>query len=98
MPGLVASLAIVVVAALIIWKGSEYFEGAAERLSKHYGLPVAVHGAVVVAVGSSMPELSLIVISTLVHGEFSLGVGAIVGSAIFNLLVFLPFLHSTARN
>ena len=87
MPGLFVSLVLVVVAALVIWKGSEYFERAAERLSKHYGLPVAVHGAIVVAVGSSFPEISSIVISTVVHGEFSLGVGAIVGSAIFNLLV-----------
>ncbi|WP_226481417.1 sodium:calcium antiporter [Natrinema amylolyticum] len=87
MPGLLGSLILAVVAALVIWKGSGYFEQAAERLSKHYGLPVAVHGAIVVAIGSSFPEISSLVISTIVHGEFSLGVGAIVGSAIFNLLV-----------
>jgi cation:H+ antiporter len=95
MPGLLVSLALVVVAALVIWKGSEYFTQSAERLSKHYGLPVAVHGAIVVAVGSSFPEISSIVISTVVHGEFSLGVGAIVGSAIFNLLV-IPALSALA--
>lgn len=87
MAGLAGALVLIVVATLVIWKGSEYFERAAERLSKYYGLPVAVHGAVVVAVGSSFPEISSIVISTVLHGEFSLGVGAIVGSAIFNLLV-----------
>jgi cation:H+ antiporter len=87
MLGVAGSVGLVVVSTLVIWKGSEYFERAATRLSKHYGLPVAVHGAVVVAVGSSFPEISSIVISTVVHGEFSLGVGAIVGSAIFNLLV-----------
>ena len=75
------------ISSAVIWWGSVYFERAASRLSKHYGLPLAVHGAVIVAVGSSFPELSSVVISTLVHGEFSLGVGAIVGSAIFNLLV-----------
>ncbi len=87
MPGLLGSLVLAVVAALVIWKGSTSFERAASRLSKHYGLPIAVHGAIVVAVGSSFPEISSIVISTVVHGDFSLGVGAIVGSAIFNLLV-----------
>ncbi|PSQ26203.1 sodium:calcium antiporter [Halobacteriales archaeon QS_9_68_17] len=87
MNGLVVAFGLVVVGTAVIWKGSERLEGSAERLSKHYGLPVAVHGAIVVAVGSSFPELSSVVISTLVHGEFSLGVGAIVGSAIFNLLV-----------
>jgi cation:H+ antiporter len=80
-------LLLALAATAVIWKGSEYLERSAERLSKYYGIPVAVHGAVVVAVGSSFPELSSVVISTLVHGEFSLGVGAIVGSAIFNLLV-----------
>jgi len=88
---LLTALGLAVVAVLVIWKGSEYFERAARRLSKHYGLPVAVHGAIVVAVGSSFPELSSIVISTVFHGEFSLGVGAIVGSAIFNLLVIPAF-------
>ncbi|MGQ4556416.1 sodium:calcium antiporter [Halobellus sp. GM3] len=87
MPGLAASLVLVIVGTLVIWKGSEHFERAARHLSRYYGLPVAIHGAVVVAVGSSFPEISSIVISTVVHGEFSLGVGAIVGSAIFNLLV-----------
>ena len=87
MPGLAGSVVLAAVAVVVIWKGSEYFEGAARLLSKYYGLPLAIHGAVVVAVGSSFPEVSSIVISTVVHGEFSLGVGAIVGSAIFNLLV-----------
>jgi len=87
MVGLIASLLLATVSVAIIWAGSVYFERAAARLSRYYGLPVAVHGAVVVAVGSSFPEISSVVISTLVHGEFALGVGAIVGSAIFNLLV-----------
>jgi cation:H+ antiporter len=87
MNGLVVAFLLAVVATGVIWKGSELLEGSTERLSKYYGLPIGVHGAVVVAVGSSFPELSSVVISTLVHGEFSLGVGAIVGSAIFNLLV-----------
>jgi len=95
MTGPLVALGLAVVATLVIWKGSTYFERSAERLSKFYGLPVAVHGAIVVAVGSSFPEISSIVISTVVHGEFSLGVGAIVGSAIFNLLV-IPALSAFA--
>jgi len=87
MVGLLGSVALAAVAVVVIWVGSTHFERAAEGLSRYYGLPAAVHGAIVVAVGSSFPEISSIVISTVVHGEFSLGVGAIVGSAIFNLLV-----------
>ncbi|MFB6235334.1 MAG: sodium:calcium antiporter [Halopenitus sp.] len=95
MVGLLGSLVLAVVTTGVIWKGSELLEHSAERLSKLYGLPVAVHGAIVVAVGSSFPELSSVVVSTLVHDEFSLGVGAIVGSAIFNLLM-IPALSAFA--
>lgn len=71
----------------IVWRGSGVLERASERLAAHYRLPDIVQGAVVVAVGSSFPELSTAVISSLVHGEFELGVAAIVGSALFNILV-----------
>jgi cation:H+ antiporter len=42
---------------------------------------------VVVAIGSSFPELSATVLSTSVHGNFELGLAVIIGSAIFNILV-----------
>ena len=60
---------------------------ASGRLATHYDLPEIVRGAVVTAIGSSFPELSSVVLATLVHGQFELGVSAIVGSAIFNILV-----------
>lgn len=41
----------------------------------------------IAAIGSSIPELSSTVLSTLVHGQFELGVSVIAGSAIFNILV-----------
>lgn len=71
----------------IIWKGSGLLESSAARLSAYYQLPDIVQGAIVVAIGSSFPELSTTVISTLVHGEFELGVAAIVGSALFNIMI-----------
>ena len=70
-----------------VWKGSGLLEDSAEQLSRHYRLPPTVHGALVVAVGSSFPELSSTLLSTLLHGEFELGLSAVVGSAIFNILV-----------
>jgi len=69
------------------WWGSGRLEGAAARLARHYRLPAVVQGTLVVAVGSSFPELTTTVLSTLLHGEFELGMAAIVGSAIFNILV-----------
>ncbi|EMA55579.1 MULTISPECIES: sodium:calcium antiporter [Halococcus] len=78
---------IAVVATAGVWKGSSLLERASDRLSTYYGLPAVVQGAIVAAVGSSFPELSAAVLSTLLHGEFDLGVSAIVGSAVFNILV-----------
>jgi len=79
--------AVAFVATGILWKGSDWLDHSSEGLSTYYELPDIVQGALVVAIGSSFPELSTVVISTIIHGEFDLGVAAIVGSAIFNILV-----------
>lgn len=71
----------------VVWKGSEWLESSSAKLATHYQLPPIVQGAVIAAVGSSFPELSSTVIATLLHGNFDLGVSAIVGSAIFNILI-----------
>ena len=80
-------IAVALVATAVVWWGSGLLERASQRLAAHYRLPDIVQGAVVVAVGSSFPELSTTVLSTLLHGEFQLGVAAIVGSALFNILI-----------
>ncbi|RBI64167.1 sodium:calcium antiporter [halophilic archaeon] len=80
-------VALAVGGTVVVWKGSSTLERSSERLATWYGLPRAVQGAVVVAVGSSFPELSSVVIATWLHGTFDLGVSAVVGSAVFNLLV-----------
>lgn len=77
---------VVVVASALVWIGSGWLESAAEALSAHYGLPPVVQGTVVVAVGSSFPEFASVVVTALA-GVFDMGVGAVVGSAIFNILV-----------
>ncbi|MFB6184716.1 MAG: sodium:calcium antiporter [Haloarculaceae archaeon] len=87
---------VVVAATAAIWKGSEWLEGASETLSRYYGLPVVVQGAIVAAIGSSVPELASVVFSALA-GSLALGVGAIVGSAIFNVLV-IPALADIATS
>ena len=87
MAGLVvlAVLAILVSTA-IIWAGSEWLEEASARLAIHYDLPPVVQGGLIAAAGSSFPEFASVVIAALA-GSFDLGVGAIVGSAVFNVLV-----------
>ena len=75
------------IATVIIWFSSERLEEASQRLANYYGLPEIVKGSVVTAIGSSFPELSSVVIATLFHDQFELGIASIVGSAIFNVLV-----------
>ncbi|MGX0879663.1 cation:H+ antiporter [Roseovarius sp. MBR-154] len=87
MPEILLWTAVAFVATAIIWKGSGLLESSSERLSAYYRLPDIVQGAVVVAIGSSFPELSTVVISATLHGAFDIGVAAIVGSALFNILV-----------
>ncbi|WP_137289520.1 sodium:calcium antiporter [Natronorubrum halophilum] len=83
----VGLLALAAVATAVVWKGSTWLETSANRLAAGYGVPAVVQGAIIAAAGSSMPELVSVLVSTLLHGEFEVGVGAIVGSAVFNLLV-----------
>lgn len=83
---------------IVVWIGSGILEGSSEKLAVHYDLPPIIQGAVIAAVGSSFPELSSVVISTLLHGEFELGVAVIIGSAIFNILVIPGISGLVVRN
>jgi len=82
----VVNVAVILVATGSIWLGSGWLEEAAASIATHYGLPPVVQGTLVVAIGSSFPEFASVVITALA-GVFDMGVGAIVGSAVFNILV-----------
>ncbi|QCK16656.1 sodium:calcium antiporter [Mangrovivirga cuniculi] len=84
---------IIIVSSLIVYKGGSMLENASEILANHYDLPSVVKGSLIMAVGSSFPELSAVLVSTILHGTFDLGVSAVVGSAIFNIMV-IPGLSS----
>jgi cation:H+ antiporter len=86
-PSLPLLIGFTVAGAALAWKGGDYLVRSSERLGGHYGLPPVVQGAVIAAVGSSFPELSSTVIATLRYGSFELGVGAVIGSAVYNILV-----------
>lgn len=74
-------------ATAVIWVSSGWLESSSEHIAEYLALPEVVKGAVITAVASSFPELSSVVIATLLHGEFALGLASIVGSAVFNILV-----------
>lgn len=87
MLALVGFVALAIGATAVVWVGADALEGAADRLAVYYGVPAIVQGAIIAAVGSSMPELVTAVLAPVVHGDFELGLAVIVGSAIFNILV-----------
>jgi len=80
------ALVVISIATVAIWIGSGWLEGASAKLSIHYSLPPVVQGGIIAAAGSSFPELASVIFAALA-GSFELGVGAIIGSAIFNVLV-----------
>jgi len=92
---LLVDVVLIAVATGVIWIGSGWLERASEKLSAYYGLPEVVQGSVVAAIGSSFPELATVVVAAVVTGALDIGVGAIVGSAIFNVLV-IPALAGVA--
>jgi len=79
-----ASLWIVVgFGALII--GAQLLVNGAENLAQAFQLSDLVIGLTIVAVGTSLPELAVSVVSA-IKGESGIAVGNILGSNVFNLL------------
>lgn len=68
----------------------EYFIESLDKIAKKLKMSSDVAGATLMAVGSSAPELFVAVIALLKPGNHAaLGMGTIVGSAIFNVLVII---------
>lgn len=67
--------------------GSTRLEEASRKLGDVYGLPPVVQGSIVIAIGSSFPELASTLLATILHDSFQLGLGIVLGSAVMNVLV-----------
>ncbi len=69
-----------------------YFIDSLDRIAKRLDMSSDAAGATLMAVGSSAPELFIALIAVLKPGEHeAIGMGTIVGSAIFNILVITGF-------
>mgnify|MGYP002623172184 CR=1 FL=1 len=75
----------------LLWLSCSRLEESTHRLAQHYGIPDAVKGSVLLAISSSMPELVTALLAPLAHQDFELGLAAIIGSAIYNILVIPAF-------
>ena len=65
--------------------GADLVVGAAIDIARELGVTEIVIGVTLVALGTSIPELAVSIISA-IKGEYGLAIGNIVGSNIFNLL------------
>ena len=87
---ILGSLAIIVIAVyLLAIITDEYFIISLDEISKKLKLPNNVAGASLMAMGSSAPELAIAIFALFTAGgtHSDIGIGTIVGSAIFNILV-----------
>lgn len=80
---------LIILGTVLIYLGSEWLEQSSAKISANYDIPSVVKGSIITAFGSSFPELSSVVIASIIHGEFELGMSIVIGSAIFNI-VFIP--------
>ena len=78
----------VVFGLLLLIAGSQVLLLGAIGIAAHFGVPEAVVGLTLVAVGTSLPELSISVIAA-IRRHADVAVGNILGSNIFNLLGIL---------
>lgn len=79
----------VLLTAGLIWGVSDLLQRSARSLGARLRLPDSVMGAVFYAIPSSMPEFCIAVIAVLFidNSGFSIGVGTVAGSAVYNVLV-----------
>ncbi|MBO7199538.1 MAG: calcium/sodium antiporter [Alistipes sp.] len=78
---LIGALALIIVGAMLLTDGSV-------ALAARFHVPEFIVGLTIVAVGTSMPELTVSFISAL-NGESAMAIGNVVGSNIFNILAIL---------
>ena len=82
------NLIIIVVCLVIFERASNYLVEGLGAISEKFDISEAVLGASIAAIGSSAPEFGSSVFSV-IEGEPTIGMGTIVGSAIFNITLIV---------
>ena len=77
-----------VIGMVAIIKGADWLTDGAASIAHHFGIPTIVVGLTIVAVGSSMPEFVVSVVSAF-KGNVDMALGNVVGSNIFNILAIV---------
>lgn len=85
-----AIIALIISFYLLAEISDRYFVVSLDRISERLGMSHDMAGATLMAIGSSAPELFVAIIAIFKPGGHAeIGIGTIVGSALFNLLVIV---------
>lgn len=79
-------VAVLTLSAIII--SAEFAIDSVIKIAENMNLPTSVLGATMVAIGTSLPEM-VVVLSAIKKKQFELAVGNILGSNIFNIVLIL---------
>ena len=82
------NLVMLFVGFVLLIKGSDVFVDGASSIAKKLGIPSLIVGLTIVAMGTSAPELSVSLTSSLA-GMNDMSIANVVGSNIFNILMVL---------
>lgn len=77
-----------IVGLVAIVKGADWLTDGAANIAQRFGIPTIVVGLTIVAMGSSMPEFVVSIVSA-IEGNVDMALGNVVGSNIFNILAII---------
>jgi len=81
------NILIILITGTVIYFSGKQFASVSSEIGEYFNLPRSVKGATLDAIASSFPELIIAIFSIIFFGEFSVGVGTVAGSVLFNTLV-----------
>ena len=82
----VKSVLIIIVSAIVIAFASNLLVDNGTLIAKKFGVPESVIGLTMIALGTSLPELST-AITSLIKGHSNLSIGNIIGANFFNVVL-----------
>ena len=93
---LVIQVVLLLVGFLFLIKGADIFVEGASSVAGYLKIPTLIVGLTIVAFGTSMPEASVSIVSSL-SGSNAIAVSNVIGSNLFNILVIIG-LCATLKN
>ncbi|MBR3561430.1 MAG: calcium/sodium antiporter [Oscillospiraceae bacterium] len=85
---IVKAVALLLVGFVFLLKGADFFVDGSSSVAKKLKVPSLIIGLTIVAMGTSLPELSVSITASMANSN-ALAVSNVIGSNIFNLMVVL---------